>query len=80
MRIKVNPKETSLTGNTINRGGGVGRKSCEKGAQLCTSMTTIMSYCSQLDFKLKRFSPWQTNATFCVKLCFYVTRLLTRRA
>ena len=78
MRIKVNPKEKLLTGAKIKRGGD--RKSCEKGAQLCTFMTTIMSCCPQPVFKLRRFSPWQTNATFCVKLYFCVTRLLTRRA
>ena len=36
MRIKVNPKEKSLTGDKMERGGAVGRKSYEKGAQLCT--------------------------------------------
>ncbi|GIR78123.1 MAG: hypothetical protein CM15mP80_07480 [Alphaproteobacteria bacterium] len=80
MRIKVNPKEKSLTGDKMERGGGGCRKSYEKGAQLCTFMTTIITCCSQPVFKLRRFSPWQTNATFCVKLCFCVARLLTRRA
>ena len=54
MRIKVNPKENLLTGDKMRRGSG--RKSCEKGAQLCTSIETSITCCSQPVFKLRRFS------------------------
>ena len=80
MRIKVNPKEKSLTDDRTKGGVGAGRKSCEEGAQLYTFLTIIMACCSQTVFKPRRLSPWQTSATFCVKLCFCGAHLLTRRA
>ena len=43
MRIKVNPKEKSLTGDNMERGGWGERKLYEKGAQLCTFTKTIMT-------------------------------------
>ena len=80
MRIKVNPKEKLLTCDKSSVAGGGSRKLSEKGAQMCNFSTTIITCGSKPVFKLRRFSPWQTNATFCVKPCFCATRLLTRLA
>ena len=58
MRIKVNPKEKSLTDNKMERGeGGSGRKSYAKGAQLCTFMTAIMAFGSDPSLSSDGFHP-----------------------
>ena len=42
MRIKVNPKENSLTGDKMGKGES-GRRSCEEGAQLYTFTTANLT-------------------------------------
>ena len=43
MRIKVNPKEKSLTGNKMKRGRRVAENNVKRDAELCTFISTLMT-------------------------------------